>query len=1076
MQLNHDLVWRPAFSPDGKWIAFSGRQEGNVDVYLIPSAGGESRRLTFHPGIDLVSGFTPDGRVLFASGQEASFQTAVVRDFRLYTLSTEGGWPEPLPPRFAYNGSLSPDGGTLAYNPYNDAFEIWRDYRGGLVSTIHFFNLTDGSTDPLQSQPEVLLPQPESRCNDVNPLWLDGEIYFLSDREGLFNLYRFDPAKGEVQLLTHFADFPVISAAAGKGRILLEQAGRLHWFDPATGKVQAVPLQIPAEQAQPKDLTVSATGQTVINAAPAPVGDWAVLEMRGELVKASASEAQNLTLSAGVAERSPAFSADGRWLAYFSDASGQYTLHVRSTDNQGASRVYPLRSTGFYSGLAWSPRGDRVAFYDQTPTFYWLDLASGALHRIATDEWCQLRTVSLCWSPDGQWIAYTLHRPTGLCQVWLYSLALDRSTAVTDGMADTSCPVFDRDGRHLYFLGSVNSGASEGGLDMSNLDMPRTDALFVATLSPSGFSPLVAAAPPASPLPADATMEVDPSTLSNRIEPLPLPAASRSFLQAGPPGVLFWLQQATPNDSPDLVSYQPASQQPKVAAAGVHFFTLSADGQKLLARTAEGWRIHPSDAEVGEGGVLLSLDGLQWSVEQPPEWRQMYWEAWRLNRDYYYDPAMHGLDWLVEGETYAQFLPDLTTRHDLDRLLAWMLSQLRVGHHFIWPPPATETGVGLLGADYTVEQGRYCFSTVYGLVPWTESLEAPLGHLGAEVKSGEYLLAVNGQTLTASDNLYSRFLGTVGQPLQITVGADPAGTITRTLTVNPIASELSLRAMSWMEANRRWVDQASDGRLGYVWLPDTATGGHYMFKRFFFAQADRQGLIIDVRFNGGGQYADYVLDLLRRIPAAWIGFRDNQPASAPGASITGPKVMLINEPAGSGGDFLPWAFREMSLGPLVGQRTWGGLVGMNTLPALVDGGSVTAPNLAIYDRQGRLITENVGAPPDVQVAADPAALFAGRDPQLEKAVALALAALPVEQIPAPMLQAGASAAPTGTPTPWVTASASSTSPPSATPSATEEPVPSPTPGLAWWVWLLIGAGSMALVALVVGLVLARKRG
>jgi len=992
----------PRFSPDGNLIAFSGEYDGNVDVFVVPTEGGEPVRLTWHPGSDVVQDFTPDGSaVLFTSGR-ASFTG---RYQQLFLVPVEGGIPEELPIPNAFKAAFSPDGTHIAYTPLYEAFNEWKNYRGGTASRIWLYDRDDRSVE--------VIPQPEGRCNDTDPMWMGDQVYFRSDRDGEFNLFSYVPGSGEVRQLTTFQDFPVLGANAGGGAILLEQAGYLHLFDPATARTTRLQVGVAADLIETRPRYAQGA-RFIRSAGISPTGARAVFEFRGEIltVPAEKGDARDITNTPGAQERGAVWSPDGASIAYVSDASGEYQLFIAPQDGQGEPRSLPLEGAGFYEDLKWSPDGKWITYTDNAWSLYLLEVATGRIRKIASEPiYGPVKTLHHAWAPDSRWIAYTLNTPVYFQKVYLYSLESGESRIITQGMSDVTEPVFDAGGKYLWFAASTDAGPVRDWFALSGQDMEATNALYLAVL-PKGVpsplaresdeekNPVTTGAPGAPPAPepgAEARVEVDFDGIHERILPLPLPEAYYFSLQAGPEGQLYYLKTneaggsfGAPGTTRSLSRFKLEDREEEVLLDNASGFVLSADKKKALVATGNSWIIADAGSKIDPSRGRLATADLQVHIDPRAEWEQIFNEAWRINRDYFYDPGMHGADWPAMRERYAQFLPHLATRSDLNRVLQWMGSELSVGHHrvgggdFLFGTESVPGG--LLGADYEVSQGRYRLAKVYGGLNWNPELRSPLTEPGVDVQAGAYLLAVNGVDLRPPENLYSRFENTAGKIVQITVGPNADGSGARTVEVVPIASESALRNRDWVEGNLRRVEEATQGRVAYVYLPNTSTQGHEYFKRYFFPQADRDAIIVDERFNGGGLAADYYIDILRRPYLSSWAMRYGADLKNPQDAIQGPKVMIIDETAGSGGDYLPWMFRQLNLGPLVGKRTWGGLVGTLGFPVLMDGGSITAPNLGIWTEEGGFIVENVGVPPDIEVEQWPSEVMDGRDPQLERAI------------------------------------------------------------------------------------------
>jgi tricorn protease len=998
----------PAFSPDGKLLAFSAQYDGNTDVFVVPAEGGVPKRLTWHPGADTVQGFTADGKkVLFTSGR-ASFTGAFQQ---LYTVPVEGGVEDQVPVPYANQATYSPDGQRIAYVPLPPAFEEWKQYRGGRVSRLWLFNMGDHAVEKV--------PQPAGRSNDVDPMWIGGTVYFRSDRDGEFNIYAYDAKSRQVRRMTSHDDFPVVKASAGGGKIAYEQAGWLHLLDPATGSSKRLTIGVTADLRETRPRFVKGL-EYARNVDLSPSGARAVFAFRGEIVTVPAEkgDTRNLTNTVGAHERSPAWSPDGTRIAYVSDASGEYELHVAPQDGKGDVKKYHLSGAGFYQTLRWSPDSQKIAFQDNSQSLFVIDMSTGVIKRVGGNRvYSPASPISVDWSPDSKWLAYVVDTQPLVNTLFAYSLDQDRSFPITDGLSEITEPIFDKGGKYLYLFSSTDAGPLQDWFAMSNADMRRTRNLYVVVLRKDIPSPLAKesdeekpkqpedaekkadagkpgdkpAAAPEKPAP----FSIDFDGIQNRILAIPAPAGDLSNLKAGEAGHVYYMRREDREAA--LHHFDLGKRKDETPLPSLDGFILSADSKKILYAKDRAWFITAMAPKITPGEGRIGVADIEVRIDPRAEWTQIFNEAWRINRDYFYAPNMHGIDWKAMREKYGVFLPDLATRGDLNRVITWMCSELAVGHHRTGGGDRLEQAKtvpgGLLGADYEVANGRYRFKKVYGGLNWTPDLRAPLTEPGIDVKAGEYLLAVNGRDVRPPANLYSFFENTSGKITELKVGPNPDGTGSRTVQAVPIASESALRNRDWVEGNLAKVDKATGGRVAYVYVPNTSTAGHDYFKRYFFPQAHKDAVIVDERFNGGGSVADYYIDILRRPFISNWNMRYGDDMKTPTASIQGPKVMLINELAGSGGDLLPWMFRKFKLGPLVGQRTWGGLVGTLGFPVLMDGGGVTAPNLAIWTPEEGWVVENEGVAPDIDVEQTPAEVIAGRDPQLEKAIDVAMAEL-----------------------------------------------------------------------------------
>lgn len=1000
MTSDQGLETSPAFSPDGSLLAFSAEYDGNVDVFVMPVAGGVPKRLTWHPGPDIVQGFTPDGSaVLFSSPREV-FNN---RYTQFFTVPVQGGFPENLRLPNANRGAFSPDGKRLAYNPLAPQFMQWKRYRGGSVSTLWIYTRSDHSVEKV--------PQPPSRCNDVEPAWIGDTVYFRSDRNGEFNVFSYDLKTKAIKQLTNHTDFPVLHIAAGGGQIAYEQAGYLHLLNPAAGREKQLKVGVAADLVETRPRWAKGA-RFIRNAAISPAGARAVFEFRGEIVTVPAEKGdpRNLTNTTGVHERSPSWSPDGKSIAYFSDEPGEYELHIRNQDGKGEVRKIKLAGAGFYDDPVWSPDSEKIAYSDNSWSVYWVDVKTGVSKKAASDYMygpSRSPFVYHVWSPDSKWIAYTIGTRANIQTAYVYSVDQDKSFQITDGLSEVSEPVFDGSGKHLYFLASTDAAPLKDWFELSNADLRASSSIYVAVLRNDLPSPLAKESDeekgvekeekPKEPTKGKEPFRIDFDGLNDRILTLPLPAGNYHDLQAGSPGQIYFIED-TPNSAGNfgpnagvsaLHQYDINKRKDETVLNGVDGFSLSADGKKLLYAYRNSYFIAAVGGKITPGQGKLGTEAIEVHIDPRAEWTQIFNEAWRINRDYFYAPNMHGVNWRAEREKYAAFLPHLASRSDLNRVIQWMSSELSVGHHrggggdFLYLSRAVPGG--LLGADYSIENSRYRFQKVYGGLNWNPDLRSPLTEPGVNVKAGEYLLAVQGREVRPPANLYSFFENTAGKLIEIIVGPNADGSNSRTVSVVPLANEAALRNRDWVEGNLKKVDEATGGRVAYVYVPNTAGAGHTYFKRYFFPQSYKDAIIVDERFNGGGAAADYYIDILRRPVASYWAMRYGVDMKNPAASVQGPKVMITDETAGSGGDYLPWMFRKFKLGTIVGKRTWGGLVGILGFPVLMDGGVITAPNFAIWTEDGWIV-ENEGVPPDIEVEQLPADVMKGRDPQLEKAI------------------------------------------------------------------------------------------
>lgn len=1008
---------KPVISPDGSQVAFAGEYDGNVDVYTVPITGGVPKRITWHLLEDTPITFTPDGsRILFRSSR-----TTPTRGSRLFTIPAAGGFPAEIPLPMADDAAYSPDGSQMAYTPLAPAFGAWKRYRGGRTSPIWIANLSDSKIERI----------PRDNSNDFAPLWNGGKIYFLSDRSGPFALYSYDVKTKKVAAALPNTGLDFKSASAGPGGIVIEQFGAILLYDLKSGKAKPVEIRIKGDMPSVRPY-FDKVAKRFESADLSPTGARAVFGARGEVltVPAEKGDVRNLTQTSGVAERYPAWSPDGKEIAYFSDESGEYQLHIRAQNGLGAVKKFDVPGPAFFYNPRWSPDGKKILFSDSTLSVLWIDLETKRVTKVDTDTYDtpDREDLNPTWAPDSQWIVYSKILKNHQRAVTVYSLASGKCSQITDGMSDARHAAFDKDGKHLYFAASTNQALATGWLDMSSIDRVQNRSVYVVVLSKADPSPLApesdeekAAEPKKDEKKDDKKDEkkevvvtIDFDGLAQRILALPVPARNYGGLLTGKTGMVYLLEGPVvpPTDGPatsTLQLFDLKKRKTEKLADDVQLFAISANGEKMLLQQKEDrWTIAGSGAapKAGEGG--LKMDQMEVRVDPPAEWKQIYREAWRIERDFFYDPNYHGLDLNAAEKKYEPYLGAVAHREDLNYVMREMLGELSVGHLYVGggaTPEVKRVPMGLLGCDFAVENGRFRFARVFSGENWNPQMRAPLTQPGVNVQQGEYLLAVNGRDLTASDNVYSYFEATAGKSVLIKVGPNANGDGAREVTVVPVGGEGNLRYLAWIEDNRRKVEQLSGGRVGYVHLPNTSGAGYTNFNRYFFAQVGKEGIVLDERFNGGGYIADYIIDYLRRPLLNYFTTRAGEPFTTPMNAIFGPKAMIVNEYAGSGGDAMPWMFKKLGVGPLIGKRTWGGLVGIFGFPSLIDGGGVTAPNLAFYNLNQEWDVENHGVAPDIEVDFDPALWRQGRDPQLEKAVEVVMESLkksppPVNRKPA----------------------------------------------------------------------------
>ncbi len=1007
---NEGYEFAPHFSNDGKWIAFTAEYDGNSDVYVIASEGSEPKRLTWHPGSDVVQGWTQDGKVLFRSGREAR----PTQTNKLFTVSPEGGLPETIGiPRAAY-GEISPDGKFVAYTPITFWDPEWRNYRGGQAMPIWIVELATGEL--------TRTPQP-TKERHLDPVWYGDKVFYLSERDLASNIWSYDPVSGEEKQHTFHKKFDVKSLDSGPGSIVYEQGGYLHLLNPADNTTQQIMIEVKGDMNFARPRWESVSGSQLTNATISPTGKRALFEYRGDIFSVPKEHGtyRNLTNSPGAADRSPVWSPKGDKIAWFSDTSGEYQLMV--SDQEGRKiKSYPLPNPTFYFQPDWSPDGNYIAYSDTDYNVWILALSTGDAQKVATDRYAHPnRTMNPVWSPDSQWIAYPKQLNSHFKAIFTYNVKTKQELQLTDGMADAISPVWDEDGAYLYLLASTNYGLQSGWLDMSSYDPEVTRSLYAIVLAANGKAPnlptsdeeeVKAATAPAkkgkdkkeaSEEESDkkVVVKIDAEDIYNRIIPLKLEARNYTGLAKGPKHKLF-VAESIPNQ-PNLTIHSYDVEKMKAEEFGdkIAQFIPSADRKNILIQQNGAWFISEAEGSFKNSDGKLDTN-LKMLVDPQAEYHQIFKEGWRFMRDFLYVDNVHGAPWDLIYEWYAPWIDHVRHRTDLNYVVDIMSGEVSIGHSYVSGgdfPDIENVPVGLLGCDLQKSNGYYQIRKIYSGEIWNSDLEAPLHLPGINVKEGDYLLAINGNPLQADMNPFSLLEQTANRETKLSIGTTTDISKAREILIKPVQNEYQLRTMDWIEGNRKKVDELSKGKLAYVYVPNTSGRGFEYFNRYYFSQQDKKGVIIDERNNGGGSAADYMIDIMDRELLGYFNSKtnDNRPWTTPIAGIWGPKVMIINERAGSGGDLLPYMFKAKKIGPLVGTRTWGGLVGTWDTPRFIDGGRMVAPRGGFYDVDGQWAVEGEGIAPDIEVIQDPKKVLEGHDPQLEKSVEEALRLLKTQE-------------------------------------------------------------------------------
>ena len=985
---------QPHFSPDGKWLAFTAQYDGNTDVYSIPVEGGQPQRLTWHPGVDNVTGWTPDGdHILFASSREA----VPTRESKIFKINKMGGMEEALDIPRAVAGEISEDGKYMAYQQIGFWDPEWRNYRGGQAKPIW---IVDMKTFALKQTPQT------DNERHTDPVWLNNVVYFLSERDFANNVWSYNPVNSELKQQTFHSDFDVKSLDAGGGQVVYEQGGYLHTLNPANGQAKKLVINVRGDFHWARERWEEIKPANLTNASLSPTGQRALFEYRGEIFTAPKEKGdwRNISNNSAAADRFPIWSPDGKKIAWFSDASGEYQLMIGDQEGLEKPKAIAIADPTFFFRPAWSPDGKYLAFTDTDYVLWNVDVNTGAIKKVDTERFAHPnRTLNPVWSPDSKWIAYARLLDNNFKAIKVYNVETGQSLQLTDGLADAISPVWDASGKYLYFLASTNYGLNTGWLEMSSYERPATRGLYLIVLSKDDVSPF---APRSDEEKAKEEKKDDKTTpivkidmvgLSNRILAMEVPVRNYTAVLPGPEGYVFYSEAVANQQGVTLHRYNFKDKKSEAFLTGLNDMAVSHDRKSLLYRSNTTWGIlgtADANKKVGDG-KLESIASMKVKVNPMQEWKQIFREGWRYQRDFLYVNNTHGAPWNDVYTWYSPWIDHVRHRTDLNYVVDILGGEIAVGHSYTNGgdfPAIENVAVGLLGADYEVDKNYYRFKRTYLGENWNPDLKAPLREPGVNINAGDYLLEVNGQAVTTVTNLYKYFEATANRQLKIRVNSKPSLEGSRTVTVVPVENETQLRMMDWVEGNRRKVEELSKGQLAYVYIPNTGNPGYTYFNRYYFAQQDKKGAIIDERNNGGGSAADYMVDIMARELHGYFNSNasDHRPFLTPNAGIFGPKVMLINERAGSGGDLLPYLFTKMKIGPLVGTKTWGGLVGTWDTPLFVDGGRMVAPRGGFYDVNGEWAVEGVGISPDIEVQQNPADVIKGRDPQLERAVEEAL--------------------------------------------------------------------------------------
>lgn len=995
----------PKFSPDGSLIAFSGNYDGNVDIYVIPAMGGLPRRVTHHGMGDRIQDWYPNGEYLLYT---SSMNSGKQRFSQFYRLNKDGGLPEKLPMAYGEFGALNADATKIAFTDKSRIFRNWKRYRGGMAADIFIFDLKTFESENITNHD----------ANDEMPMWYGNKIYYLSDKgpEKRYNIWYYDTGSKENIQVTEFSDFDIHMPSVGPGNMVFEAGGKMYIMDLDSHEAKEVKIEITSDLVSIKPHKVDAA-EYIENVNIAPDGNRAVVEARGEIFSLPAEKGvvRNLTRSSATAERYPAWSPNGRYIAYWSDKSGEYELTLRDLKEGNTEKQITKLGPGFRYQLFWAPDSKKLVYVDQTMTIQMVDAATGMIEKIDQDISLfegGLQGFHVDWSSDSRWIVYDKSLDNGNSAIFIYDVKEKKPRQVTSGFYSDHAGAFDPDGKYLYITTNRNFDPVYSDFDNSWV-YPNATGLGAIALRKDVPSPLAPENDTVTIKTEDDDKEtetadkeekedttekdekedirIDFDGFERRLIMLPPSPGNIGSVAAVSGKVIY---QRFPNSGSEeeggsVMVYNLEDQEEKTIMSGVRGFRLSADGNKLL--------VIQSPSSIGIVDVApdqklenkLALNEMELTVDPREEWKQIFNDAWRFERDFFYDKSMHGVDWTGLKTQYGSLIDHAMNRDDVNFIIGELIAELNASHTYRGggdQETPEHKSVGYLGVDWAVEQGHFKIKKIVRGADWDNEVRSPLDMPGVDVKEGDFILAVNGVALNEYSDPWGAFEGLAGKTIELTVNAKPTFEGSRAVVIETLQDETRLRNLAWIEENRRIVDEASGGKIGYIYVPSTGLDGQEELVRQFYAQWNKDGLIVDERFNNGGQIPDRFIELLNRKPLAYWSVRDGKNWQWPPVANFGTMAMLANGWSGSGGDAFPDYFQKAGLGPVIGTRTWGGLIGLSGSPSLIDGGAVTVPTFRMYNPDGTWFKEGYGVDPDIEVKEDPTELAKGNDPQLQAAI------------------------------------------------------------------------------------------
>lgn len=1005
----------PRFSPDGNWIAFTGQYDGNTEVFIIPSQGGEPKRLTYTATLgrddisdrmgpnNIVMAWTPDSKHIIYRSRKKTFNAFIGQ---LYKVSVDGGLSEELPLSTGGFCSYSPDGEKLAFNRVFREFRTWKYYQGGMADDVWIYDFETKESKRLF----------ENRSQDIFPMWYGNKIYFTSNRDRIMNLFVYDFETKETRKLTNYDDYDIKFPSLGDGRIIYENGGFLHVFDLITETSAKIEIQISNDFVWARD-EIKDAAENISSSTLSPDGNRLLLSARGDIftVPAKTGITRNLTQSSFAHDRVPAWSPDGKWIAYLSDLNGEYEIYIQKQDGSEPRQQLTTGADTYKFNIKWSPDSKKILWTDKKLRLQYIDIETRDVTLVDQSEIWEYSSTD--WSPDSRWIAYANPQPYGMYNIILYDTKTAGKTAVTDTWHASTQPTFSTDGKYLLFTSArdFNPVYSQTEWNHAYRDMSRIYLVTLARETPSPFAPendeVAISKDEDKEETAEKTEEtkIDIEGIQQRVVAIPVSPSNYWSLWAGN-GKVYYVESSAASNGSNLKMFDLKTKKETDLGSKMSF-QVSADGKKMLVRQNKKYAIIDLPSSKINIEQTIDLSEVKVKVNMAEEWEQIFVEAWRQMRDFFYVENMHGVNWEEKRDKYAALLPYVKNRHDLNYIIGELIGELNVGHAYINGGDLIKPrriDMGLLGAQFSRHNsGFYRVDKILEGANWSSSLRSPLTEIGVGVSEGDYIIAINGKLTSTMNNMFEALLGTAGKQVELTVSSSPSEKDSRDVLVIPLKDESDLYYYNWVQDNIRKVEAATDGQVGYIHIPDMGPGGLNEFAKYFYPQLNRKALIVDDRGNGGGNVSPMILErLMREVQRVNMARNVTRAGHTPGQMMLGPKVLLVNQYSASDGDLFPFGWRKYDLGKIIGVTTWGGVVGIRGPLPFVDGGDMRRPEFASYSaEESEWIIEGQGVDPDIWVDNDPAREYQGIDDQLNKAIEVILEELkdykPLPDIPEP---------------------------------------------------------------------------